>query len=109
MDPEHLKATALVITAVGTPLSLIAVSFIGEMTRRHGKVLKHQDAVLDDQSSLLRQVEKQGNSVALELKRTNMMYSRRLAAVTNNPSDIAIADDAEKVYYAARESAEGKR
>lgn len=57
-----------------------------------------------EHGTVLKQVEQQGNSVALELKRTNMVYSRRLADETKKPADVAIADDAQKVYEAAEQS-----
>lgn len=59
---------------------------------------------IKEQGNVLKQVEQQGNSVALELKRTNMVYSRRLADETKKPADIAIANDAQKVYEAAEQS-----
>ena len=61
--------------------------------------------VIEKQGVVLREVEKQGNSVSLELKRTNMVYSRRLAEATKSTpaglADQAIADDAQKVYEEA--------
>lgn len=47
------------------------------------------------------QVEKQGNSVSLELKRTNMVYARRLATADSSPGNMALADEAEEAYDAA--------
>lgn len=97
-DAESLKAIALIVTAIGTPLSLIGVAMVGYMTKRQGDVQQ-------EQGDTIKQVEKQGNSVSLELKRTNMVYARRLAVATSDPGDVAIADDAEKLYNAAMESA----
>jgi len=62
---------------------------------------------IEKQGTVLREVEKQGNSVSLELKRTNMVYARRLAEATKGTpagdGDKAIADDAQKVYEEAQQ------
>lgn len=47
------------------------------------------------------QVEKQGNSVSLELKRNNMVYARRLAEATNVLGDIQLANDTRDAYEEA--------
>jgi len=87
---------ATVISACASLVTAIGVIVVAVITRNSGKVLK--------------QVEKQGNSVSLELKRTNMVYARRLAVATEDqPSgkaDKAIADDAQRVYEEARAAAE---
>lgn len=52
------------------------------------------------------QVEKQGNSTSLELKRVNMVYAKRLAAAERTQANIQLANDAEDVYEQAKRSAE---
>lgn len=75
---------ALFVSALGTLVTATGIAIVAVMTAR--------------QKRTLQQVEQQGNSVSLELKRTNMVFSRRLAIETRREADIAIADDAQKVY-----------
>lgn len=76
-----------VIVAIGTALT----SVIGAV----GVILI---AILGKKMT---QIEKQGNSVSLELKRTNMVYARRLAEATNHLGDIQLANDAKDIYEEA--------
>lgn len=91
-----ISSIAALVTATGV--------IIGVVIARKGS------ARLNEQAAVLTKVEKQGNSVSLELKRTNMVYSRRLALATVNTesgtADKAIADDAQRVYEEAKLAAE---
>jgi hypothetical protein len=102
------QGVSAAIAAFGTLITAAGVVVIGLMSKAHSIALAIQRQALEVQNNTLElhgktlvEVEKQGNSVALELKRTNMVYARRLAAATGLGSDIAIADDAQKVYEAA--------
>lgn len=91
-----LTGVALVITAIAGLVTTVGVAYVSARQKHHGAVL--------------RQVERQGNSVSLELKRTNMVYSRRLAVATagtlDGPIDKSIADEAQRVYEEAVLAAE---
>lgn len=78
-----LQGVATIITAVG--VILIAL------------VKKQSDTIAEK----VVQVEKQGNSVSLELKRTNMVYARRLADATKDPGDIFLAEESQKAHEEA--------
>lgn len=82
---EIILATGTAISAIGT----IGVAVLVQLQRR-----------------TLGQVEKQGNSVSLELCRVNAVYARRLAVTTKDPADEAVAADAEAVYLAAKQRAD---
>lgn len=98
MDAETLKQVAAIIAAIGVPITALGTLVLALMQRKQGEVQAKQ-------TETIKQVEKQGNSVSLELKRTNMVYARRLAEATKDPGDDAIARDAEKLYEAAAVSA----
>lgn len=92
MAPETINSTAVLITAIGSAIAAIGTVAVAVMVQLQRKTLG--------------QVEKQGNSVSLELKRINSVYARRAAVATKDPSDEAIADEAETLYNAAKEQAE---
>lgn len=84
ISPEH-------ITAIGTVVTALGIAIVGILTHAQRRTLM--------------QVEKQGNSVALEQKRTTSVALRLLANNTNLPEHLSKASDAEKVYdEALRES-----
>lgn len=85
---------AAVISAVTGLVTAIGVILVAVITQRNRAELRQQGDVI-------RQVEKQGNSASLELKRLNMVFSRRTATATALGSDIALANDAERVYHEA--------
>lgn len=78
-----MSGLAVLVTALTGTISAIGVILIAFLNRK------------------VAQVEKQGNSVSLELKRTNAVYARRLAVATRDKADIAIAKDAEEAYRQA--------
>lgn len=92
MSELDFTGIALVLTAFGTVVTAIGIAIVGVMTARHRRVLN--------------QVEKQGNSVALELKRTNMVYAMRLAVADKTEANLAIASEAKTVYEEAKKQAE---
>lgn len=71
---------SLVLQGVATIISAIGVILIALMRKK------------------VDQVEKQGNSVSLELKRTNMVFAERLAVSTRQEGDRKIADEAKIAY-----------
>lgn len=75
------------ITAIGTVITALGIAIVGVLTHLHRKTLI--------------QVEKQGNSVALEQKRVTAVALRLLATNTGSPAHAMKADDAEKVYEEA--------
>jgi len=98
-----LLGVAAVIVALGglvTSVGVIVLAFIARDSKRE----------LQEHGVVLKQVERQGNSVSLELKRTNFVYAERLAIETEGKpegkANRAIADDARQVYEAARAAAE---
>lgn len=92
MSEIDFTGVALVLTAFGTLVTAVGIAIVGIMTARHRKVLN--------------QVEKQGNSVSLELKRTNMVYAMRLAVAERTEANLAIAKEAKTVYEEARKQVE---
>lgn len=84
-----------IITALASLVSAIGVSIGLYVTAKHG--------------TLLKQVERQGNSVALEQKRVTAAALRSLATLTHKPEDELKAKDAEEVYEQARHQAEQER
>ncbi len=97
--PEY-QAIALVITAAGTVITAVGTVIVGIMGSNRGKVQQAQGEVI-------KQVERQGNAVSVEVKRTNMVYSKRLADVTKDPGDVAVAHDAKQVYEEAVKNLNG--
>lgn len=92
MTTESFVGIAAVISAGTGLVTALGVIIVAVITKRQGAILQ--------------QVEKQGNSSSLELKRLIMVSSRRTAVATDLESDKALADDAEKVYAEALASAE---
>lgn len=86
---------ALAVSALGTLVTAVGIAIVAVMTARQKRVIE--------------QVEEQGNSVSLELKRTNMVFSRRLALETRREADIAIADDSQTVYEEAKKQVDAKK
>lgn len=97
-EPEPLKpklnGVAGIITALATLVSAVGVAVVIFMSAQ-------QQATLAKQTAVLTQVEKQGNSVALEQKRVTSVALRLLAEKTGLPEHITKANDAEKVYEEA--------
>lgn len=97
-EPEPLKpklnGVAGIITALATLVSAVGVAVVIFMSAQ-------QQATLAKQTAVLTQVEKQGNSVALEQKRVTAVALRLLAEKTGLPEHITKANDAEKVYEEA--------
>lgn len=91
-SPETINSTAVLVTAIGSAIAAIGVAVVAVMVQLQRKTLG--------------QVEKQGNSVSLELKRVNSVYARRVAVATKDPSDDAIATEAEAIYREAAMQAE---
>lgn len=87
MAPEVASNTAQIITAIGTAIAAIGTVVVAVFVQLQRRTLG--------------QVERQGNSVALELKRVNSVYARRLAEATKAPADIAVANETSEVYEAA--------
>lgn len=83
-----ITATASLVSAIGISVSIC---------------INAKNAVL------LRQVERQGNSVSLEQKRVTAAALRSLAAVTHKPEHELKAKDAEEAYEQAKEQAQGDR
>lgn len=81
-----------IITALASLVSAIGVSIGLYISARHGVLLK--------------QVERQGNSVALEQKRVTAAALRTVATLTRKPEDELKAKDAEELYEQARLQAE---
>jgi hypothetical protein len=100
---SDLPGMALVITALTGLVTAIGVIYVSFVARKSTAEL-----VLHGQ--LLKQVERQGNSASLELKRMNMVFARRAETATVNISEKAvakgIADDAEMIYMEAKIAAE---
>lgn len=80
------------ITAIGTCATTVGMAIVIVITAWHGKTLQ--------------QVEKQGNSVALEQKRVTASALRAVATVTKLPEDELKARDAEVLYQEAKRQAE---
>lgn len=91
MAPETINSTAVLITAIGSAVAAIGTVGVAILVQMQQKKLG--------------KIAHQGNSVALELKRISSVYARRVAVATKDPSDEAIADEAETLYNAAREQA----
>lgn len=87
MNEIDFTGIALVLAALSPLVAAIAGAAVIIIQARQGKIIQ--------------QVEKQGNAVSLELRRTNMVYAMRLAAAERTPGNIAIADEARKVYEEA--------
>lgn len=83
---------ALVVTALGTVITATGIAIVAVMTARQHRTLA--------------QVEKQGNSVALEQKRVTAAALRTAAAVTKLPQDELKARDAETLYEEAKKQAQ---
>lgn len=92
MTAHSNNKIAGIITALASLVSAIGVSISLLVTAKHG--------------TLLKQVERQGNSVALEQKRVTAAALRSLAALTHKPEDELKAKDAEEVYEQARKQAD---
>ena len=94
MPISEVTISTELISAIGTAItgiiSAIGVILIAIMGRK------------------VAQVERQGNSVSLELKRVNMVYAKRLASAERTQANIQMAQDATDVYEAAKRSAESK-
>lgn len=84
MAPETINSTAVLVTAIGSAIAAIGVAVVGVLVQMQRRTIK--------------QVERQGNSTSIELKRTNALYAKRLAVATNDDGDKKIADDARDVY-----------
>lgn len=80
MSAEQLIAISLIVSAGGTVITAIGVILIAMIRIK------------------VAQVEKQGNSVSLELKRVAMVYARRTAVATGEDADLRIADEAQTAY-----------
>lgn len=80
-----ITATASLVSAIGISLSIC-------ISAHSGMVLK--------------QVERQGNSVSLEQKRITAAALRSLATLTRKPEDEAMAKNAEEIYQKAKEEQE---
>lgn len=92
---------AAIATGATGIISAIGVILIAIMNRKVAQV-----------ETTVAHVAEQGNSVALELKRVNMVYAKRLAAAERTAANVQLANDAEEVYEEAKKSAErdnGKR
>lgn len=76
------------ITAIGTVVTALGIAIVGILTHLQRRTLL--------------QVERQGNSVALEQKRITAAALRLLAEQTKLPEHISKAVDAEKVYEEAQ-------
>lgn len=83
VSAEQLTGWSFVITACTGGITAIGVILIAYLNRK------------------VSQVEKQGNSVSLELKRTNAVFARATAVATKKKADAIIADEADKAYEAA--------
>lgn len=99
MPKIDFTGVALVVSALGTLVTAFGIAIVGIMTARQRKVI-------DEQTKVIAQVEKQGNSVALEQKRVTAAALRTAAAVTKAPEDELKARDAETLYFEAKKQAE---
>lgn len=88
ISPEH-------ITAIGTVVTALGIAVVGILTHLQRKTLE--------------QVERQGNSVALEQKRVTSVALRLLATNTKSPAHKMKASDAEMVYEEALKEAKKAR
>lgn len=88
--PSNNKIAGI-ITALASLVSAVGIAVTIYINAQH--------------SILLKQVERQGNSVALEQKRVTAAALRSLAAITKKPEDELKAKDAEDVYEQARQQA----
>lgn len=95
MSKIDFTGVALVLAAVGPLIAAIGSAIVIIIQARQGKIIQ--------------QVEKQGNAASLELKRMNMVYARRLAAAERTSANIAIADEAQKVYEEALKQIEKQK
>lgn len=92
MSEIDFTGVSLVVTALGTVITATGIAIVAVMTAR-----QHQTLI---------QVEKQGNSVALEQKRVTAAALRSVAAITKLPADELKAKDAETLYNEAKKQAE---
>lgn len=92
MSEIDFSGVALVVTASGTLVTAIGIAVVAIMTARQKKIID--------------QVEKQGNSAALELKRTTAAALRTVAVVSPSPANALKAKDAETLYEEAKKQAE---
>lgn len=92
MAPETINSTAVLVTAIGSAIAAIGTVVVAILVQLQRRTLK--------------QVEVQGNSQSLELKRIGSIYARRAAVATKDPSDEAIANEAESLYMAAKQQAD---
>lgn len=88
---EKNNKIAGIITALASLVSAIGISISLYISAQNGVVLK--------------QVERQGNSVALEQKRVAATALRSLATLTRKPEDEIMARNAEEIYLRAKEQA----
>lgn len=89
---QIIAAVASCVTAIGTAIVIVISAW--------------NSAHLKDTKEVLVQVEKQGNSVALEQKRVTSEALRAIATVTKKPADELKAKDAETLYEEAKKQAE---
>lgn len=102
MTTIDFSGIALAVSALGTLVTAIGIAVVAVMTAR-------QKRAIENQKEVLAEVRHQGNSVALELKRNNMVFSRRLATETRREADIAIADEAQTAYEEAKKQVDEKK
>lgn len=123
---EQLIAISLIVQGAGAVIAAVGVILVALVKRKVAQVEntviqveRKSEAVVagvakvsdnlvqvaqqgDKTSATLAQVEKQGNSVSLELKRTNMVYAENLAAATPaNEGNQDIAKTARTAYEEA--------
>lgn len=110
MEPVWYAVISAVMAAVITPLLtwwMARKNKVQDWKRQDqlaDRLLRANEVIdgkLDGMAEVVKQVEQQGNSVALELKRTNMVNTRRLATAESSPGNNALAEEAEKAYNAA--------
>lgn len=84
MTPEQINAYGVLVTAAGSLVTATGIAIVGVITVM--------------QRNIIKEIEKQGNSTSLELKRTNMVFSRRVAVATGDPGDVALAKESETIH-----------
>lgn len=112
LSAEQLTAWSFIITSITGAIVAIGAIFAAWLNARMktvkedlGKaveVVQSVESKVDNVEAKVIQVEKQGNSINLELKRTISVLARGKAESTKKKSDIAIAVEAEKAYKLAQ-------
>lgn len=95
-----------IIAAIGSLATTIGTVIVIVISASQSNTLQKVEKQAIQQTTVLKQVELQGNSVALEQKRVTAAALRTAAAVTKLPADELKAADAEKVYSEALKQAE---